>query len=340
MTYEYSATFYIDYYRYDIHGMDKSSSMVFKLQEPIKLRLDESLCKKEYNISQAIEIIIDNADDINTDDRYKVSISFIDAEDKRDARNKAASVAEYICGSMDLFLAINNHNAHNYQPKTFFEKSEIELKEEYTRKTEDSGVVSFASSIEVGLQTTLFFTITTDDFSKYYYAYLNDEPRMLIDTYRKALGIKDVESKYFNLFTIIEYIESRYRCYNQEQLLFTKDERKQILASIQDWVYNRNENVRSSLHQCLSRLTDINRAEKLKNILNYLGILDKKEGIYPYEVTKEQMQEFINQRNSLYHASDSVASGHLEKLTTQLMDLCLKIIKAIINKEDELACRT
>lgn len=334
MSYLYSATFYIDYNRYDIHGTDKSSSMVFKLQEPIKLHLEEGLCKKEHNISQALEVIIDNAGDINSDDRYKVSISFIDAEDKRDARNKAASVAEYICSSMDLFLAINNYNAHNYQPRTFFEKSEIELKEEYTRKTEDSGVVSFASSIEVGLQTTLFSTISTDDFSKYYYAYLNDEPRMLMDTYRKALGIKDVESKYFNLFTIIEYIESKYRCYNQEQLLFTKEERKQILASIQDWVYNRNENVRSSLHQCLSRLTDINRAEKLKNILNYLGILDKKEGIYPYDITKEQMQKFINQRNSLYHASNNVASERLEKLTIQLMDLCLKIIKAIIDRKD------
>lgn len=340
MTYEYSATVYIDYNRYDIHGMDKSSSMVFKLQEPIKLHLDESLCKKEHNISQALEIIIDNAGDINTDDRYKVSMSFIDAEDKRDARNKTASVAEYICGSMDLFLAVNNHNAHNYQPRTFFEKSEIELKEEYTRKTEDSGVVTFASSIEVGLQTTLFFTIPTDGFDKYYYAYLNDEPRMLIDTYRKALGIKDVESKYFNLFTIIEYIETRYRCYNKEQLLFTKDERKQILENIQDWVYTRNENVRGSLHQCLSRLTDINRAEKLNNILFYLQIPAKTEGIYTYDVATEQMKEFIEQRNKLYHASDNLASGRLEKLTIQLMDLCLKIIKAIIDKEDELACRT
>jgi len=64
--------------------------MIFRLQEPIKLHLDKSLCKKEHNISQTLDITIDNAGDIDTDNRYKVSVSFIDAEDKRDARNKAA----------------------------------------------------------------------------------------------------------------------------------------------------------------------------------------------------------------------------------------------------------
>ena len=335
MTHLYSATIYIDYNRYDIHGMDKSSSMIFKLQEPIKLFLEKSLCKKEYNISQALEVTIDNVGDMYTDEGYKILISFIDAKDRADARNKASSVTKHICSSMDLFLSGNNHNTHNYQPRTFFEKSKIELKEEYTRKAEDTDIVSFATNIEIGLQTTMFLTIPPDGFDKFYYAYLNDEAKMLIDTYRKALGIKDVESKYFNLFTIIEYIESKYSGYNKEQLLFTKEERKQILNNIQDWVYNKNANVRSSLSQCLSRLTDINRAEKLMNILKHLAVTDKDEGIYPYKVSNKQIQEFINQRNRLYHAGSNRKNNSLEILTIQLMDLCFKIIEAIVDRKQK-----
>lgn len=331
MTCLYSAIIYIDYNRYDIHGMDKNSSMIFKLHEPIKLVLEKDLCKNEYNISQALEVTIDNIGDMYTDQGYKVLISFIDAEDRVDALNKASSVTEHICSSMDLFIASNNHNTHNYQPRTFFKKSKIELKEEHTRKVEDTGIVTSTQNIQIGIKTTAFFTIPPDGFDKFYYAYLDEEPKMLIDMYRKALGIKDVESKYFNLFTIIEYIESRYSEYNKEQLLFESEERKQVLNNIEDWVYNKSPNVKSSLSQCLSRLTDINRAEKLMNILKHFGVTGKEEGVYPYEITNKQIQQFINQRNRLYHAGNNEKNNSLEILTIQLMDLCFNIIEAIIS---------
>lgn len=82
-------------------------------------------------------------------------------------------------------------------------------------------------------------------------------------------------------------IKTKYRSYNKISSFFTKKEYNQILKSVEYWAFTRNENVRNSIYQSLSRLTDINIEEVMKKTFNLLGTVGGKEEIYPYQIIIE-----------------------------------------------------
>lgn len=84
----------------------------------------------------------------------------------------------------------------------------------------------------------------------------------------------------------------------------------------------------SRLEQILKNATIEPRAEKLKKIIiEKFKITEIEKGLIKYSITDEKMQEFISARNRLFHGGKSKKITDLAKLTNELQELCLNIIR-------------
>ena len=71
------------------------------------------------------------------------------------------------------------------------------------------------------------------------------------------------------------------------------------------------------------------------NILKHLAVTDKDEGIYPYKVSNKQIQELLIKGIGFIMLEVIGKNNSLEILTIQLMDLCFKIIEAIVDRQQK-----
>ena len=207
-------------------------------------------------------------------DFFKVEITNIVASDQDEARVFVKPYLYRICRTLSFFLSQNNCNKHSYQPRVeadvehaVWKSSVYEPFEELLQKKDDSvettvvdgkkyQVITIESApivMSTSLYTKIYGKMPTNDFLLYVECDDTDLNYML-DEFYLALGQENRYSKFFHLFSIIEFVEKRDR-------------------------------VCGALKQTLGNLTDIGRKEKLVHILHQMGIRDIKNcgsTIYEY----------------------------------------------------------
>ena len=101
----------------------------------------------------------------------------------------------------------------------------------------------------------------------------NEVVEFLMNEYYSALGTENIKSKFFHLFTIIEFCEKEYEDYNGASRLLSDDEVSVLIAKIKGLIdATKRERITSSLKDKLIRLNDTGREGKLENILKWMGI--------------------------------------------------------------------
>ena len=207
-------------------------------------------------------------------DFFKGEITNIVASDQDEARVFVKPYLYRICRTLSFFLSQNNCNKHSYQPRVetdvehaVWKSSVYEPFEELLQKKDDSvettvvdgkkyQVITIESApivMSTSLYTKIYGKMPTNDFLLYVECDDTDLNYML-DEFYLALGQENRYSKFFHLFSIIEFVEKRDR-------------------------------VCGALKQTLGNLTDIGRKEKLVHILHQMGIRDIKNcgsTIYEY----------------------------------------------------------
>ena len=251
-------------------------------------------------------------------DFFKVEITNIVASDQDEACVFVKPYLYRICRTLSFFLSQNNCNKHSYQPRVetdvehaVWKSSVYEPFEELLQKKDDSvettvvdgkkyQVITIESApivMSTSLYTKIYGKMPTNDFLLYVECDDTDLNYML-DEFYLALGQENRYSKFFHLFSIIEFVEKRDR-------------------------------VCGALKQTLGNLTDIGRKEKLVHILHQMGIREIKDCGTEFVVDNKTIGQLISLRNKCYHGDRKNADQpymDIDLAVTQLMYLCEQII--------------
>ena len=155
----------------------------------------------------------------------------------------------------------------------------------------------------------------------------------MLDEFYLALGQENRYSKFFHLFSIIEFVEKRYEDHNGANKLLASDEIEAITKAVMDisTMVDREKRNRvcGALKQTLGNLTDIGRKEKLVHILHQMGIREIKNCGTEFEIDDKTIGKLISLRNKCYHGDRKKADHsyiNIDLAVTQLMYLCEQII--------------
>lgn len=283
---------------------------------------------------------------------FNIEIRELICEDQNEAVLAGSNILEYICKILTVLLQTQNYDVRPFQPNITFRKSDINIKEEYIeepikvmKKENENDNISFVMRDRIGMRDKISSMKITqglnlENTKLFYDAYLQgDVQEFYIDTIFRTLRTRDIESKYFTLFTMIERIETTYKKEgNISTNLFLKDQRKVFLDKLKpqiDDIVNKNdglaERVFSRLAQIVCDATVETRAEKLCKVLRQYYHIDKiSKGIIHFEISCEKIQEFIDARNTLFHGK-GIKKDDLNKiaqLCNELLELCIEILKA------------
>ena len=172
----------------------------------------------------------------------------------------------------------------------------------------------------------------TDDFLLYVECDDTDLNYML-DEFYLALGQENRYSKFFHLFSIIEFVEKRYEESNGANKLLAPEEIEAIAKAVMNCSMmadkEKRDRVCGALKQTLGNLTDIGRKEKLVHILHQMEIREIKDCGTEFVVDNKTIGQLISLRNKCYHGDRKNADQpymDIDLAVTQLMYLCEQII--------------
>lgn len=122
--------------------------------------------------------------------------------------------------------------------------------------------------------------------------------------YYLALETENIKSKFFYLFSIIEFCEKEYEDYNGSSRILSDDEVDTFIARARGLIDAENwDQVKSFLKGKLIKIYDIGRVRKLENILRWMGIEKYKYFGADNAVNKELLSSIIKLRNKSFHGT-------------------------------------
>lgn len=285
---------------------------------------------------------------------FTITISGVTAHSKQEACQLLLPMLHRTCRSLSMMMNESNCNKHLFQPRIepdfrrgMWKDTPCEAYKEAAGQNEgtreyidENGThviemyASASIAAEVSCETTIYGTLRADDFRKYYDK-VNDAADFLTDEYYVALGSENQKSKFFHLFSIIEFIEREYRYLAGASHIFDKED----IALVENAVHkafsadkNKRERAKSAVCQKMSQTTDIGRDEKLVNILHSMGIVEFGAGTGKIPVDRGHMSAITKKRNTFFHGSLSREKGQItvEEAVTWLMYICPEIIRYVM----------
>lgn len=259
-----------------------------------------------------------------------------------DDYNKAVIMAEKIlpdiCKVLNLIIQIYSAENEEFQPNLSynianlkeisckdisFNEFKSESKHQY-RNLILKDTLSFRESISM----TVTHHISLDNFPILY----ANKSNFFIDILYRATRCRDALSKYFTLFTMIEFIEGKYTKEIKVNKIVNKSNKNQFKKSFNE-IFSKTDNIPKE--RLLSRIMTIlcnatveTRAEKLCEIIkNKYKIESISQSLINYDITPEKMEEFIKIRNTLFHGGEinnEELNSQIQK-NNELLFLCLKI---------------
>ena len=176
--------------------------------------------------------------------------------------------------------------------------------------------------------------IHAEDFFKYYRHQPDALVDYMIEEYFLALGQENMTSKFFHLFSIIEFVEKQYIDLAGASRLLSDEEIDHVMQGINDYTdfpKEKGNRILSSLKNSLANMTDLGRGAKLVNILRAMGIEKIENCGTVFAINKETIQPLIELRNTYYHGGHGQKVISMNEAVTRLMYLCERVIKYAIS---------
>lgn len=156
----------------------------------------------------------------------------------------------------------------------------------------------------------------------------NPDIEFMLKSFYRALGNRDISSQYFNLFTIIEYLEQNVMDENAAytRKLIPDELQNCFLDEISNFVQKQDSMSKKAQKRIINRLNGIiksatisSRAEKLQYLL---------QNRYGIPFTTEKLKEFTDMRNHLFHSlkNKKTRKSDFSSLTNELFILCQNVI--------------
>ena len=247
-----------------------------------------------------------------------------------------------ICESLSIMIQIEAGENRKYQPNLSYNISDVkivqisEISSVTVREGNEEKQIYVAEGFGIHEEITC---IVTNKLSFEYYQLLYDlstehEAQYFKDTIYRAIRCRDAQSKYFTLFTMVEYIETKYKDFAKASNILNENEISCLLKSLEGIMSDRessiNKQLSNRIKDLLGKATLESRSQKLSKIISEKYSIETiSKALINYNITPDKMNEFIIQRNSLFHGTIVSAEkiNHLVQLCNELLFLCLEILK-------------
>lgn len=179
-------------------------------------------------------------------------------------------------------------------------------------------------------------TLDLKDFEQIYTSFDYDKPLCIGDAIYRAVLSKNIRGRFFQLFTIIEALETKFgKDADIAHKILPEDKLNGLNKIINDYLRsismesNFRGNLSSRIRNLLANATQESRVQKLQLIIkDKLGIQKVQKGLISYDITEQKIKNFVDTRNNLFHGGNSAAGeNELVQLTNELQELCLEIHK-------------
>ncbi len=152
-----------------------------------------------------------------------------------------------------------------------------------------------------------------------------------MNEYYEALGTENIKSKFFHLFSIIEFCEKEYEGHNGSSRLLADEEVDMVIESVQKQIdTNKRVRIVSILKNNLVKVHDIGRVEKLENILKWMGIESYRRFGLDKPIDKKLLSDLTTLRNKSFHGTRENAAD-AEKKYADAVEVLLYIDEKILD---------
>lgn len=333
---------------------DSSNDLELNFNEDINISYPITVKKGEFEGNEKCNIRV-----YKENENFLILIEYLYADNDEYAIDMASKLADKICYTITYLVQSQNSNSHYFHPKFTYRARDIICKEhvypkhaaflKLERENRDIALyLNDLAKMHESVHIKMIHSIDTKAFNQIFdLMYNNKHLAFVVESYYRALGDIDDISKYYNLFTIIEYIEENFKDKSKAKKMFNKKQKEELIdiatnkamkcfenSQDGDNIERCVERFRNRFSQIISESTDKTRTEKLYTIIKEYFQIEKIDELpFNFEITEPKLKEFINTRNSLFHAKklSQKDKEQLSVLTNELMALCTHIIKYNIN---------
>lgn len=293
---------------------------------------------------------------ITIENNLFLTINCLYGPDENYVIDEALLIIEPYMPILSFIVQTQNSNQNQFHPKIAYDIRNLQIIEsEYNKyqsylKKKSQNADNLEGQFEVydslKMKDSVHFKISqeynVDDFMKIRQVQnKNIFVKSLLSNYYLALGNNDYFSKYFNLFVIIESLETYYKAEINKDKIFNDAQIHEIMSGVSEIII-KEENSSSSKQSITNRIKDLisaatesSRKQKLVYLFNEILLIDsiEKAGIYKQDVDFSLISKLVNTRNQLFHAKSLSEQEKTEliSLTNSLLILCEKIILKIID---------
>lgn len=262
------------------------------------------------------------------------------------AKQVVEEIINRVCKELSLVFIKHNANRQSYQPRVeaLWNQAVWRRKEylpfvEARRKAleKDDGkckTVVFEDNIYFrdSIYCMIYVDIPSDELPIQEWLRSKDDiVEFLMTEYYSALGTEKIKSKFFHLFSIIEFCEKEYEEHNGAKKIFSDDEVNNITSKISCCIdIGKRKKALSLLKSGLLKCTTIGRAKKLKNILQWMGIEDYSCCGSSQVITTKMLEKIIKVRNKTFHGTKD-SEEIINKKYTEIVEMLLYIDERIID---------
>lgn len=387
MVYQFNVIIPLTYNRYAVYYMNPDSEYRIGLDSPAIYSYDthinipasdfggtnESVIsfdeKVEIRITSHIESCYMGKEsrDLLVSPELTCEIKGILAENEERARTSAEDIINKICKGLSLVFIRYNCNRHNYQPRVegvwnraTFQSEEyapyVKMKEQLSTITEDGNCVINLydrSKLSYRVHSTFISRLSPSNLDiSWYLSSKSGALEYLVNEYYSALGTEVVKSKFFHLFSMIEFCEKKYAKYNGARALLQAQEVEDVVNLIGEQELFKNlkglsadvgeskkilkDNVLSRIKDTLLAINDIGRNKKLLNILHHMEIKSFRRGGETVIVDEKLIQGLTQLRNRSFHGNSGETEEDIseyKRAVEQMLYINEKIIYYVNEQE-------
>lgn len=329
MIYEFNITVPLTYNKFEILSNNPNAEHCYVFKDCYEETVEEVFktyeipgCKEGYDFKNTIKITLQEDLQERETPRLICNINGILFDDDRDAKMFAENIVNKICKRLSLVFIKYNYNRHLSQPRVEPVWSEascnhskykpfLEMKPKTMRIL---GANSYAVDLDDYLSLRVgVYCVTKTTIPHYeiklgeWFSNLDDDLEFLVNEYYSALGTENIKSKFFHLFSMVEFCEMKYKDYNGSSRLLSDEEVDKIIVSLGKCIScTKKQKIVSILKNNLIKANDIGRTAKLGNILKWMGIDKYKKFGKDRTIDKECLEELIKLRNESFHGTKEI----------------------------------
>ena len=277
---------------------------------------------------------------ITIDSNFNVTFAELMAENDDKAMIIVNNLLEKLCRKLTMIIELQSAENEPCQPNLSFNisKAKITEKSEFVDVNKVPNTNKIICRDNMGIHDALSIMVSHHISLEKYGFILSNEPAnesaLFMDILYRAARCRDIASKYFTLFTMIEYIETKYIQYIKTQNMLDDDK----MSQLKNWLDENFEfddktykdRLTNRINSILRSATIETRAEKLCEIIKQTyKITSISQSLTNYDITPAKMDQFIKMRNKIVHGSTMSDFDSSEKITitNELLFLCQKIVE-------------